>query len=403
MQRGLVIISVVLSLLVGMPVAAQSTVCRGIEVLAAQVAFPKVTVQFQLCDQQSNPIVDLNRGAIRLLEDGITVADYTLDSQIADVDQPVLNVPLVSGTQYPLTAIGASIGIVFDASQLLNGSGADVRDNIGAGRRAIEAFLLEMGDPPPPRTKSPANPERVALFIPVEQPSQSLFPSSLPGFTQDRYAVINTLRQDLPIRQGKTSLAAAIQTAIDATARDARQHGGGAIVLVVSDGGDTLTGDTFNSLIAYANQQNVKVIAFGIGTDRALNNNGFRLKQLAESTGGIYFERPGEVEAGQAFLSLVQPQPTALYTLTYNSRIIDDGKDHSMTLEISIPGGTQNYTLPLRYNGTATTVLVPLYDVLVRQYLIFALPIAILVSFVLQLVIGGFAGSSPASTTTKKR
>jgi hypothetical protein len=402
MQRVLVIISAVLSLLVGTSVAAQSTGCRGIEVLAAQVAFPKVTVQFQLCDQQSRPIVDLNRGAIRLLEDGITVADYTLDSQIADVDQPVLNVPLVSGAQYPLTAIGASIGIVFDASQLLNGSGADVRDNIGAGRRAIEAFLLEMGDPPPPRTKSPANPERVALFIPVEQPSQSLFPSSLPGFTQDRYAVINTLRQDLPIRQGKTSLAAAIQTAIDATARDARQNGGNAIVLVVSDGGDALTGDTFNSLIAYANQQNVKVIAFGIGTDKALSNNGFRLKQLAESTGGIYFERPGEVEAGQAFLSLVQPQSTALYTLTYNSRIIDDGKDHSMTLEISIPGGTQNYTLPLRYNGTATTVLVPLHDVLVRQYLIFALPIAILVSFVLQLVIGGFAGSSPASATTKR-
>jgi hypothetical protein len=402
MQRGLVIISVVLSLLVGTSVAAQSTGCRGIEVLAAQVAFPKVTVQFRLCDQQSNPIVDLNRGAIRLLEDGITVADYTLDSQIADVDQPVLNVPLVSGAQYPLTAIGASIGIVFDASQLLNGSGADVRDNIGAGRRAIEAFLLEMGDPPPPRTKSPANPERVALFIPVEQPSQSLFPSSLPGFTQDRYAVINTLRQDLPIRQGKTSLAAAIQTAIDATARDARQNGGNAIVLVVSDGGDALTGDTFNSLIAYANQQNVKVIAFGIGTDKALSNNGFRLKQLAESTGGIYFERPGEVEAGQAFLSLVQPQPTALYTLTYNSRIIDDGKDHSMTLEISIPGGTQNYTLPLRYNGMATTVLVPLHDVLVRQYLIFALPIAILVSFVLQLAMGGFAGSGAANTTTKR-
>ena len=402
MQRGLVIISVVLSLLVGTSVAAQSTGCRGIEVLAAQVAFPKVTVQFRLCDQQSNPIVDLNRGAIRLLEDGITVADYTLDSQIADVDQPVLNVPLVSGAQYPLTAIGASIGIVFDASQLLNGSGADVRDNIGAGRRAIEAFLLEMGDPPPPRTKSPANPERVALFIPVEQPSQSLFPSSLPGFTQDRYAVINTLRQDLPIRQGKTSLAAAIQTAIDATARDARQNGGNATVLVVSDGGDALTGDTFNSLIAYANQQNVKVIAFGIGTDKALSNNGFRLKQLAESTGGIYFERPGEVEAGQAFLSLVQPQPTALYTLTYNSRIIDDGKDHSMTLEISIPGGTQNYTLPLRYNGMATTVLVPLYDVLVRQYLIFALPIAILVSFVLQLAMGGFAGSGAANTTTKR-
>jgi len=402
MQRGLVIISVVLSLLVGTSVAAQSTGCRGIEVLAAQVAFPKVTVQFRLCDQQSNPIVDLNRGAIRLLEDGITVADYTLDSQIADVDQPVLNVPLVSGAQYPLTAIGASIGIVFDASQLLNGSGADVRDNIGAGRRAIEAFLLEMGDPPPPRTKSPANPERVALFIPVEQPSQSLFPSSLPGFTQDRYAVINTLRQDLPIRQGKTSLAAAIQTAIDATARDARQNGGNATVLVVSDGGDALTGDTFNSLIAYANQQNVKVIAFGIGTDKALSNNGFRLKQLAESTGGIYFERPGEVEAGQAFLSLVQPQPTALYTLTYNSRIIDDGKDHSMTLEISIPGGTQNYTLPLRYNGMATTVLVPLHDVLVRQYLIFALPIAILVSFVLQLAMGGFAGSGAANTTTKR-
>jgi hypothetical protein len=294
---------------------------------------------------------------------------------------------------------GASIGIVFDASQLLNGTGAGAGDHLGAARAAIEAFLLEPGDPPPPRTRSPGNMERVAIFIPADQPAQALQPDGLPGFTQDRYAVINTLRQNLPVRQGKTSLNAAIQAAIDATARDAQENGGKAVVLVVSDGGDALTGDSFNSLISQASQKQVQIVAFGVGTDKALKNNGFRLKQLAEATGGIYLERPDANGAGSAFQRVVQSQPAAIYTVRYDTRIIDDGKSHTVVLEVVTPSGTRSYPFPLTYAGVTTGVtLAPLGDVLLRQYFMFAIPIAVMLSLLLTLMSGVIFWVSSASS-----
>lgn len=367
---------------------AQPAACRGLEVHAAQLAFPTVTLQFSVCDASGNQMTTLDRSAIRLLEDGTPITDFTLESHIAQAGQPVQSIPLVNGGTFTLVTTGASIGIVFDASQLLNGTGAGAQDNIGKGRAAIEAFLLEPGDPPPPRTTSPGNMERVALFIPVEQPSQSLQPETLPGFTQDRYAVINTLRQNLPVRQGKTSLNAAIQAAVDATARDAQQNGGEAVVLVVSDGGDALTGDSFNSLLSQASQKKVRFVVFGIGTDKALQTNGFRLKQLAESTGGIYLQQPSEADAGNAFQQIVQPRPAGMYTLRYNTRIIDDGKSHTAVLEVVTPLGVQNYPFPLTYTAGGSAALTPLNDVLIRQYFAFAVPIALLLSLILTLMSG---------------
>lgn len=391
MKRGVQIFLLCVITITLLPLArayAQPATCRGLEVHAAQLAFPTVTLQFSVCDTSGNRMTTLDRSAIRLLEDGTPIADFTLESHIAQTGQPVQSVPLVDGNTFTLATTGASIGIVFDASQLLNGTGANAQDNIGKGRAAIEAFLLEPGDPPPPRTMSPGNMERVGLFVPADQPSQSLQPQELPGFTQDRYAVINTLRQNLPVRQGKTSLNAAIQAAIDATARDAQQNGGEAVVLVVSDGGDTLTGDSFTSLLAQATQQKVRIAVFGIGTDKALQKNGFRLKQLAEATGGIYLEQPTDADAGSAFQQIVQPRPAGMYTLRYNTRIIDDGKSHMAILEVVTPSGVQNYTFPLTYTVGENIVLTPLSDVLLRQYFAFAVPIAILLSLMLTMING---------------
>jgi hypothetical protein len=301
MKRIGIITTLLVALLLVAPAHAQSPACQGLEVHAAQLTFsnrlPFSSVSVTPKGTRSPRWTGAPSASLKT-ETPIT--SFTLESQTAHDGQPVQTVPLVNGGTFTLVTTGASIGIVFDASQLLNGTGAGAGDHLGAARAAIEAFLLEPGDPPPPRTRSPGNMERVALFIPADQPAQALQPDGLPGFTQDRYAVINTLRQNLPVRQGKTSLNAAIQAAIDATARDAQENGGKAVVLVVSDGGDALTGDSFNSLISQASQKQVKIVAFGIGTDKALQNNGFRLKQLAEATGGIYLERPDANSAGSA-------------------------------------------------------------------------------------------------------
>jgi hypothetical protein len=399
MKRIGIITTLLVAMLLVAPAHAQSPACQGLEVHAAQLTFPTVAIQFSVCDAQGNRMTTLDRSAVRIIEDGTPITSFTLESQTAHDGQPVQTVPLVSGGTFTLVTTGASIGIVFDASQLLNGTGAGAGDHLGAARAAIEAFLLEPGDPPPPRTRSPGNMERVALFIPADQPAQALQPDGLPGFTQDRYAVINTLRQNLPVRQGKTSLNAAIQAAIDATARDAQENGGKAVVLVVSDGGDALTGDSFNSLISQASQKQVKIVAFGIGTDKALQNNGFRLKQLAEATGGIYLERPDANSAGSAFQNAVQSQPAAIYTVRYDTRIIDDGKSHTVVLEVVTPSGTLSYPFPLTANVPSPNItLAPLGDVLLRQYFMFAIPIAVMLSLLLTLMSGVIFWVSSASS-----
>ncbi|ABU58211.1 VWA domain-containing protein [Roseiflexus castenholzii] len=381
---------------------AQSQGCRGIEVHAAQMEFPNVVVQFSVCDAAGNRIAGIDRSAIRLTEDGRPVADFDMESIVADAQTPVQSVALSNGgASFMLTTTGASIGIVFDATQLLNGSGAQARNSIGEGRAAIEAFLLEEGEPPPPRTRSPGNIEHIGLFIPVDQPDQSLQPETLPAFTQDRYAVINTLRQSLPIRQKKTSLNAAIQSAIEATARDAQQRGAEAAVLVVSDGGDALTGDTFTALIAQAQQRRVRIVAFGFGTDKALQSNGFRLKQLAEATGGIYLERPNARAAGDAFLRVAEPRPAALYRVRYSTQIIDDGKPHSLELEVNAPDRLI-YQFPLTYAGADSGIrLTPLGDALLRQYFVFAVPIALFLSLFLTLISGAMFWLSTSSSGLK--
>ncbi len=409
MMKRLCILCIALSLVLPASLAgAQSQDrCSGLNVHSVRFQFPKVEMVFSVCDDTGNRIAGLDRSAIRLTEDGKPVSGFTMETVVADAQTPTQSVVLPDGSMLTLTATSASIGIVFDATQLLNGSGQQRRDSIAEGRAAIEAFLLESGDPPPPRTRSPGNIERVGLFIPADQPDQSLRPESLPDFTQDRYAVINTLRQNLPERQGKTSLIAAIQAAIDATARDAQQRGAEAVVLVVSDGGDALTGDTFNGLVAQANQQKVKIAAFGVGTDRALQSNGFRLKQLAEATGGVYIERPSATDAGNAFMRVVALRENAAYRVQYDTSIIDDGRQHPVVLEVTTPNGVRTYSFSLTYESPADNVsFAPLGNVLLRRYFMFAIPIALLFSLFLTLLSGAmfwFGKSSSGGLGGKTR
>lgn len=384
------------------PALAQSSDCRGLQPLADRFQFPDVTIQFMVCDANGNPVNDLAKSSLRLSEDGRAVSEFNFASVTADSRNPAIMVPLINGQTFPINAVGASIGIVFDASILLNGSGRDVRDSINEGRIAIESFLLEAGDPPPVRTAAPGDPERVGLFIPVDQPNQSLRPDNLPTFTQDRYAVVNALRQGLPVRQGKTSLYAAVQAAIEATARDARQYNAEAIVLVVSDGGDTLSGDTLNSLINLASQQNVRIIAFGVGTDRALQNNGFRLRQLAEATGGRYYERPSPELAGTAFTEFVRSRPTTVYEVTYRTSIFDDGREHHAVLEVTTAGGNFSLTVPLRLGVQTTTsgdILSQVNDILLR-YAFIGLPVAILLATIISSIFWAVRRSSIAQNKT---
>jgi hypothetical protein len=369
---------------------AQSTICpaSGMNVLATNQVGRKVTIQFSICDANGVAISTVQPSAVRLIEDEQVVLNPVFQTFLADQREPI-QVSLANGGSTVLSAVGASIGIVFDATQLLNGSGTDVRDNIGAGRVVIEAFLLEPGDPPPVRTVALGDPERVGLFIPTDQPDQSLRPNDLPDFTADRYAVVNTLRVGLPIRQGKTNLFAAVQAAIEATARDAQRRGAQAIVVVVSDGGDAISGDALNTIVARAVQAQVKILAIGVGSDRALQTNGFRLQQLAEATGGRYLQRPSEQAVAELFTQFVTAQPVAMYEVSYETAVLDDGRAHSVRLEVTTANGTLTYAMPVNPgNAGQSGQLRPVWEELVRGYLLFAVPSLVIITLI---VIGIFA------------
>jgi hypothetical protein len=96
---------------------------------------------------------------------------------------------------------------------------------------------------------------------------------------------------------------------------------------------------------------------------------------------------------------VVQSQPAAIYTVRYDTRIIDDGKSHTAVLEVVTPSGTRSYPFPLTYAGVTTGVtLAPLGDVLLRQYFMFAIPIAVMLSLLLTLMSGVIFWVSSASS-----
>lgn len=402
------LLCVLLMILLAAPSSANAQAVGELQPLAMGIDFPNVTIDFQVLDSAGHSVVGLKPGNIQLSEDGKPVAQFTLREHTANAATPGLAVTLSDGMVHNLAAKGATIGIVFDATQLLNGTGSNAANHLEAARLAIEAFLLEPGDPqaPPIRSMSPNSPERVGLFIPVDNAVQSLQPADLPGFTQDRYEVINALRNLQP-RSGKTNLYAAVQAAIEATASESERTGTTAVVLVVSDGGDAISGDTFNAVIDQANDRNVQVATFGIGTDNALEAGGFRLKQLADGTGGMYAQRPDATAAGTVFTQLATPTATSIYTLNYQTAIIDDGKEHQIQIVVNLPdGGSVSNVIPFAPSvafGVEPVSLNPLGDVLLRQYFLIALPAALLLSLLLTIMTGAVVWRERGSSGIKNR
>ncbi len=364
---------------------AQSS--QKVDIRAVDISFPDITIDFRVKDASGRDVLDLTPRDVQVIEDGGTVISAVeLGQQIADTSDPERTVNLSDGQNLEtLTTTGAAIGIVFDATTVLNGG--DSANHVAAGRQAIEQFLAQTG------IQAPSNPEILSLFIPIDSPEQQVQPAELVDFTHDRNAVINYLRQ-MPSRSGKTNLYAAIQEAVEDTATVAQQQGRNAVVLVVSDGGDAISGDTFNAIIERANASGVRICAFGVGTDKSLNEQqgGFRLNQLASATGGVYVQRPDEAAASSAFASTVTATPASLYTLRYRTSLIDDGKRHNLVVQVTLPDGTVN-SQQVEFTGSVVPnpdmQLAPLGDVLLRKYVVVAVPIALLVSLLVVAVIGG--------------
>lgn len=344
-QRWWTILGVIgLAALSVLPTHAQS---GSVEILGSinTDSFPTVTVELHVSGGDGRSRIGLRRDDLQLSEDGQAVT--TADLQ-----------------ELPQPAVGASVGIVFDAAQPLG-------DYVPAGRAAIEALLAKLTS------------ESVGLFMPAASPSDLIRPLEVPTFVDaaSRNTIINYLRT-MPLREGETLLYDALEQAIISTAEQAGARGSAAVVVVLSDGkGQGTTEEQVSAIQALAKAQGVRIVAIGFGTAESLGaaDTGARLSALALSTDGAYFpvEQASVAQIETIYADEFPLTPVSHYRLTYSSALQRDGQPHA--LAITLRDGDQALA-PAEGSFTApqdTTRLRPL-SIVLGEYLLFAVPIAVL-------------------------
>jgi len=371
-----------------------------VDVRAAPANFPDIVADFRVKGANGQYITGLTSSDVRIIEDGTAITNVTWASQRADKSKPTLTVPLSDGKTEELSTTGATIGVVFDATTLLNGAqGAGTgADYLAEGREAIKQFLFQTGP------QAPNNSEAIGLFIPIassdQKVQQDVPDANAEGFTQNRNGLINTMLTT-EVRTGKTNLYDAIREAVEDTASVARQRGSAAVVLVVSDGGDTISAGSFDALIQQASANKVTVIAFGVGTDRSLNEQrgGFRLNQLASTTQGVYLPHPDAAAAKNAFDTVVAATPAEIYTISYKTALIQDNKQHSFMIQVTLSDGSgqaSSQPIPIVFPPASSQPKSGLNQALLR-YLRIAVPAALIVSLLIALLMGALRWSRSRS------
>ena len=82
--------------------------------------------------------------------------------------------------------------------------------------------------------------------------------------------------------------------------------------------------------------------------------------------------------------------PAALYTARYTTALLDDGRKHRFVIQVTLPDG-QATSQPVEFTTLLDTEdvshVIPL-GILLRQYLVIAVPVALLVSLLIVLLMG---------------
>lgn len=364
-------------------VHAQGSVAVEVTPYGMRIDGRTIEVLFRVTDRVSGrDIQNLQPSDITLMEDGApVVAAIELREEQSDPAQERvidLGVSAVNGsTSVNLNVVGATIGVVYDASLLTNAPGDPV-NYVEQGRVLLEA-LLEAG-----RSVAPRNPEALGLFFPLSVPAvgdEAIRPTSLPDFVQDRNAVINALRQQAP-RQGKTNVFDTLAVAVRATAEEASRRGTDAYVVLVTDGGDTASAGSYDALVADTSALGVKLLILGVGPEGRLANNAPALTTLASKTGGAYVGNPDPGVVQALYRNHVQVTGQSAYIVRYTTSLIDDGKSHQLVIGVRGPREGQSAPFPIGVTVLAPTDGIALGSAL-QGYALRAIPLAIIVSLLL--------------------
>lgn len=389
-MRSLPALAIALAIaLLPLVASAQGPASATIETFGLQISGRTVDVLFRVTDRTSGrDLQGLQTADFTLLEDGAPVASpIEIREERSDPAQSRvvdLGPSAVTGsTAVSLGVVGATIGVVYDASLLTNAPGDPV-NYVERGRLLIEA-ILEAGRP-----VAPANPESIGLFFPLSVPAvagEQIRPAALPGFVQDRNAVINTLRQQAP-RSGKTNVFDTLSVAVRATAEEAARRGTDSYVVLITDGGDSASLGSYDAVVADAAARGVRLLILGVGPDARLAGNAPALVTLAEKTGGAYASNPDPGAAQGLYRERVQVTGQSAYIVRYTTSLLDDGKPHQLVIQVRGPAEGQSAPIPVALGvapqlGDGTLALGPA----VQGYALRAIPIAIIASLVLSFLL----------------
>lgn len=406
-MRYLMVAALAGVLLMPMLVHAQDGPQANINTYGLKFDERTIEVLFRVADPKSGrDIQGIQPRDVKLLEDNVplaaqielveTQADATNPARIVGLeDSPSGAKPVEGSKPVDLGVVGATIGIVYDASQLTNVAG-DSTDYVARGRDLIMAFL-EAGRP-----IAPKNPEAIGLFLPLSVPAvggEQIRSDNLPSFGQDRNAVINTLNQLQP-RAGKTNLFDTISVAVGATADAAAQRGTEAYLLVVTDGGDSTSVGSYDALVTEATAREVKLIILGVGPQQRIATNAAALTTLAAKTEGAYEGNPDIATVQNIYQATVNVVGQSAYLLRYTTDLVDDGKPHNLIIRIEGLANGESAPIPIDpSNGGGSTIAFQLGPIL-QSYALRAVPLTIVLSLILTglLVFFGRLGKGPSNS-----
>ncbi len=301
---------------------AAAIALAAVPLRAAGAAGPVATVQVLAVDAARAPVVeatvlvrDINGYGIA----GLDASAFSID--LAETSIPGERIAVAPSDELPPAF---SVALVADTSTLI---GRDV-DTLRTDARTLAGQILDAGG-------------SLAIFLPRSAaggPEQQLAVAPFGSDPQDTRRRV----AGLDARPGQTDLYNAIVAAVHAAADDARQRGGPAYVLVLSDGIDrsSIVGRDMagaNEAARAAEERHVQIIALGYGS--GLRQGQRMLAQIADRTGGQFLPYPDAAALQRVADGLQARAAGGLYTLRFSAALPQDGQEHPLRVHVRQPTG----------------------------------------------------------------
>lgn len=287
-----------------------------------------LTPQVAWLQEKTNLVIDaVDSSGFPTIQTGVTVTDANgipipnLDASHFEVFEDEGPVTLSGVTPFVDPGVQVAVALVIDVSGSM--AGQPLED----AKVAANAFLDRLSD---------MDQAAVIAFgdqVNLGEPFPVIDPAKEHDFTADKGALRNVINQ-LTTQAGvvKTPL---YDAAFKAVKMAARQPVGTRAVILFTDGKEEPPVSIMKSddPINEAQKDGIPVFTIGLGEgiDRAY------LQRMALLTGGRYQETPDSGQLAELFQG-VADQLKLRYTISYTSKTIADGLEHTLRLKVSPPG-----------------------------------------------------------------